>query len=118
MKTATLAWYADNLDYVEGKTSTSGSLTQGFSIIFLNGAKSEIIKYLGNEGLKDNYSFSNGVNANEWFVWCHVTDSKVLDKLISRKDTVGLVAASNNWANATVSTDLTTSAQYVGLAVR
>jgi len=87
LKTACLAYYADNLDFVEGSSFTNlQSVNSG-----------DILKYLGNEGLKDSYSFYSDPNNDKgWYVFCHVTDSKVQEKLTSRASSVGLLGKDDN----------------------
>ena len=104
LKTAALSWYADNLSTAE---------TSGFK---LSDKKSEIAKYMSNEGLGD-YEFVGNQNSGTWFVYINNTDSRVGDKLISRKSAVGLwkVTTSNN---AGVSADLTDKTGNVGMFIR
>lgn len=78
LKTAALAWYADNLDYAEKTLSN------------LESEKDKIAKYMNNEGL-NSYTFGGTKDGNNWFVWCAVNDEKVFEKLKSRKSSVGLV---------------------------
>ena len=100
MKTAALAWYADNLSTAEG---------DGFS---LASYESQIAKYMSNEGI-GNYHFVGGQNAGTWFVYVAETDARVMAKLVSRKSAVGLYAISNN-----KSADLTASSGNVGMFIR
>ena len=89
LKTAALAWYADNLDYVESNE---------FKDLYSN--TDAILKYLGNEGVKGDYEFSDANNAYDkdpqkakmtWFVWWKVDDDKgVLRKLANRGQSVEL----------------------------
>ncbi|MBR1486310.1 MAG: prepilin-type N-terminal cleavage/methylation domain-containing protein [Synergistaceae bacterium] len=90
LKTAALAWYADNLDFVESDKFTS---------LYDNTEK--VLKYLGNEGVKGDYEFSDDKNGNadgsanvkknSWFVWWRFNgDEKLLEKLISRANGVEL----------------------------
>ena len=68
LKTAVLAWYADNLDYVESSNFTN-----------LNDNSADILKYLGKEGIKGDYEFSDNNNdigqddsqrgQRVWYVW-------------------------------------------------
>lgn len=95
LKTAALAWYVDNVDYVD----SSGS---DFT---LNDHREEILKYLGDDSVKDKYEFSDTNNPNisdfkydrntakmTWFVWYDVRQEsrKVLEKLASRGTGVNL----------------------------
>ena len=120
LKTAALAWYADNLSYVDGGP-TPATLTQEFSKGHLNGAATDIAKYLGSGGIKSGYSFSNGVNEGEWFVWYAVTDKKVAEKLKSRASSVGLCRGEKDNSSAAVeSGDITVQngTTYVGMFIR
>lgn len=113
LKTATLAWYMDNLDYVEGKIKKDEK-----EFLKLSDEKDDIFKYLGNEGLKTNYILSDGKDSSTWFVWCNITDQKVFEKLKARAATVGLVlqGTSNTKSADLVNSDATTG--YVGLFIR
>ncbi len=122
LKTAALAWYADNIDYVDGKVTSTSTLTTAFSSGHLNGAANDIAKYLGSGGIGSGYTFSNGVKEGEWFVWYAVTDKKVAEKLKSRASSVGLCrGTANNSASAAESGDITvqtTGTTYVGMFIR
>ncbi len=112
LKTAALAWYADNLDYVEGKVQKNSK-----NFAKLSDEKADVQKYLGNEGLKDSYTFSEGKDT-DWYVWCNVTDAKVFEKLKSRAKTVGLVLmGSNNTTSADLSATTSTTGS-VGMFIR
>lgn len=110
LKTAALAYYADNLDAVEKSTwaGLDDSTVRG-----------EVFKYMGNGTDKDEYTFGGEYNT-KWFVWCHVKDAKVIDKLVSRKASVGLWKAKGDTAaNATESDDLVAASDtYVGMFIR
>lgn len=121
LKTAALAWYADNLDYVEnrsGATAPDGVTgTGGFDSVKLKNCKDSIWKYLGNDGVKGNYDFSEGTSTSgTWYVWCEIKDPNVAGKLVSRKGSVGLWGAAD--PKSTTSADLTTSSKYVGMFIR
>ena len=107
LKTACLAWYADNLDYVEatGFKGISSSNTDD---------QLNIAKYMGNEGIGD--YFFTGNNSGTWCVWCTVSDSKVRDKLKSRATTVGL-RGSDGTSDAS-SGDVYSGQNNVGLFIR
>ena len=92
LKTAVLAWYADNLDYVESSKFTN-----------LNDNSADILKYLGNEGVKGDYEFSDNNNdigqddsqrgQKVWYVWWIAeaqNDKKVIRKLAKRGQTAQL----------------------------
>jgi len=92
LKTAVLAWYADNLDYVESSNFTN-----------LNDNREAILKYLGDEGIKGDYEFSDNANdiGNDdavrgkkvWYVWWIAeaqNDKKVIRKLAKRGKTAEL----------------------------
>jgi len=125
-KTATLAWYADNLDYVEGKVDAdgkaiaSGNTTGKFNDLSAQSAK--ILKYMGNDGIGD-YVFSGTSAGNDWYVWRKVDDSKVVEKLASRAKSVGLSSAStvaSNTANDIKTGDdfALTAGGFVGMKIR
>ena len=109
LKTAALAWYADNLDYVSD-LGTSSSASSG-----LNNKRAEILKYMGNGTDKAEYTFGGTKNDGSWFVWCNVTDSKVKEKLKSRKSSTGLWGAGS--AYETTSADYEAQ-NYVGMFIR
>ena len=93
MKTAALEWYAENIEYVEGKTTKNGATFSKLSdLVNVNG----IQKYLGGEGIKPNYSFSDGADDETWFACCKITDQRVFEKVKQRAKTVGLVRMTNN----------------------
>ena len=127
LKTAALAWYADNLDYVEGKIAQDGTSTgtDKFKGINNDYETKAIKKYLGNEGA-GNYEFTGSDCSNaskSWYVWRKVDDSKVVEKLKSRAKSVGLCGASsisNGSATGIVSGDnfALTVNQYVGMLIR
>ncbi|MDY6400373.1 MAG: type II secretion system protein [Synergistales bacterium] len=117
LKTAALAFYADHLDDVSkgtGVFASNGTLAS-------ENARKEIWKYMNNNTVDTNYTFGGGATG-KWFVWYHVTDSKVAEKLYSRKDSVGLWKASGSGANEVTSTDATAASQfnnsYVGMFIR
>ena len=112
MKTAALEWYADNIPYVEGKTADSS----GKKFSKLSDEKSKILKYLGNDELKDGYSFGDGADDETWYAWYKIDDARVKEKLLSRKDIVGLVGASSG--TATSEETFKKSSSYVGLFIR
>ncbi len=89
LKTAALAYYADNLDEIEGKDSNNANTWKGFDGDAAAN-KAKVVKYMGNEGNVANYSFSGNNPAGPWYVYASVADSKVFEKLKSRAKTVGL----------------------------
>jgi len=93
LKTACLAWYADNLDYVEGKIGADGKTT-GTKFSKLYDEASKIQAYMGNDGIGD-YKFTGYGNGSihPWCVWIQVKDANVAKKLVSRAKSVGLCAA-------------------------
>ena len=128
LKTAALAWYADNLDYVEGKIDQDGKSTGTMftsSNIGNSWETTAIKKYLGNEGA-GNYEFTGSDCSDaskSWYVWRKVDDSKVVEKLKSRAKSVGLCGASSISSNTPqniVSGDnfALTVNQYVGMLIR
>ena len=88
LKTATLAWYADNLDTVESKKGSMGD--------YKGTDSKDVLKYLGTEKLAGPYTFveTGSDNAYEWFVKCDITDAKVAEKLDARKSSVGILGSS------------------------
>ncbi|MDY6400372.1 MAG: type II secretion system protein [Synergistales bacterium] len=87
LKTAALAWYADNLDYVEGRTTDT--------FTNLNAERTKIFKYMNNENIDSKYSFAGDKDPNTWFVWYDNTstggnDKNVGAKLYSRAKSTGL----------------------------
>ncbi len=79
LKTAALAWYADNL------TTADGLASKG-----LNPKSSDILKYLSNENVDSKYKFYNDT-ANQWYVGFDAPDTKVGEKLKARASSVGLL---------------------------
>lgn len=115
LKTAALAWYADNLDYVDGKASKTDSPN---SFSNLADEKTRISKYMNNEGL-GNYTFAGTAAAGPWFVWLQVDDEKVFSKLKSRAKSTGLYLMSGS--DTTKSADLsaaTATKGTVGMFIR
>ena len=96
LKTAALAYYADNLDEVEAGVD-----------ITTDAVRKKIVKYMGAE-VPSQYKFTKGLNINsEWYVTCDFSDDKVAAKLDSRKTTVGLT-------DKAVSSDTSTITKYNG----
>ena len=127
LKTAALAWYADNLDYIEGTVAKTATLTGAFSsYIEAQGKmkdelKADILKYLGNEDVKGVYSFcvskENLPIDERWYVCCNVTsDAKVREKLASRASSVGLFASDEG--QMTVSETTYNQQNYVVMRIR
>ncbi|MBR2208082.1 MAG: prepilin-type N-terminal cleavage/methylation domain-containing protein [Synergistaceae bacterium] len=114
MKTAALEWYAENIPYVQGKAKDSDG--KKFSEVKLSGVKDKIKKYLGNDEIKSGYSFGDGVDDGTWYAWYEINDARVREKLLNRKDTVGLVGASSG--TATSGGNFVKSSKYVGLFIR
>ena len=90
LKTAALAWYADNLDKVDGGSKTFG-----------DGIKNEIFKYLGTVSVDSHYTFQKV--DSEWYVGRTGIDAKVGEKLDARKGTVGLTAITKSSDTGTIS---------------
>jgi len=96
LKTAALAWYADNIDFVEGRTTDAN----GNKFTFLNDNRAAVLKYMGNDAVDDRYVFSDGTRLVSgqnkadnmtWFVWWKYDgDEKVLQKLAARGQTAKL----------------------------
>ncbi|MBQ9419347.1 MAG: prepilin-type N-terminal cleavage/methylation domain-containing protein [Synergistaceae bacterium] len=113
LKTAALAWYADNLDYVSGKTVNVNNKTFTKK---LEDERTNILKYMNNGSTVDTkYDFGGTDAEGTWYVWFEVTDSKVIDKLKSRRSSIGLKG--NASAHATTGTDYN-GEKYVGLFIR
>ena len=114
LKTASLAWYADNLDYVERKTQQNGHY---FSK--LSNEKADILKYLGYvHELNHSYSFSDGKDSGTWFVWRNVTAPMVFNKLKERADSVGLVLQGASNTTGTPLSKTKEKTGKVGLLIR
>ena len=102
LKTAALAWYADNLDYVEGRVDANGNVittsdsSNESKFSNLNSESSKIQKYMGNEGNISNYFFAGTSSTGPWYVYTSVKDAKVFEKLQSRAKTVGLYIIDEN----------------------
>ena len=110
LKTAALAWYADHLDTAENATKLGTSL---------NSKRDEIAKYMNNGDLDDKYTFGGTSAGNNWFVWYNIgSDTKVKEKLISRKSSTGLWGSTDNNGTEAASHDLTTSSTRVGMFIR
>ena len=92
LKTAALAYYADHLDAVEAT---------GFDFS-KDDVRKEIIKYMGSDSVNAKYTFVKGTKNTEWYVKCAETDSKVADKLDSRKGTVGLYPTASSADKGTI----------------
>ena len=75
LKTAALAWYVDNL-------STADTVN-------ISSKRTEIIQYMSNESVASEYKFT-GKGEGNWYVYYESPESRVGDKLKSRKDDVGL----------------------------
>ena len=112
MKTAALEWYADNIEYVQGKIKKNNA---NFSKLSDSANVNEIIKYLGGDGLKENYSFSDSTEEQAWFACCKITDAKVFEKIKSRAKSVGLVRMTiNNNQSPAYADDLATTTVKTG----
>ncbi len=106
-KTAALAWYADNLDYVEGRVN-HGSTTFSSNGLFPEGVN--IAKYMNGENkitydsnTKGKYSFSGNNTDKRWVVCLEVKDGKLYEKLRLRGKSVGLKWVewkTGNWISA------------------
>ena len=110
LKTAALAWYADHLDDISGLGDSSNQNAG------LNKKRTEIAKYLNNGTLDDKYTFGGKKSDNTWYVWCKVDDTKVKEKLKSRKGSVGLCGSASDAYNTT-SADYEAQT-YVGMFIR
>ena len=79
LKTAALAWYADNLETADGLAKDG-----------LTSKRTDIIKYLGTASADAKYKFYNST-ANQWYVGFDAPDTKVGEKLKARASSVGLL---------------------------
>ena len=95
LKTAALAFYADNLDKVD-KSET------GYT--FEDANKDKILKYFGTVSIDSNYTLVTHATTKEWYVGRTNLDSKVAEKLDARKGSVGLTATTNSSDTATIAT--------------
>lgn len=77
IKTAALAYYADNLDEAD-KSSFN-----------LANNKTKVWKYLGTVSVDSKYDLEGTVGGT-WYATANVTDSKVLEKLEGRRKSVGI----------------------------
>ena len=115
LKTAALAWYADNLDFIEGRVTDAN----GNNFTCINDNREAILKYLGSDAeIDDRYQFSNqtrlvtGQNSASdtdnmsWYIWYQIgenwtltEDRKVLEKLAKRGKSVKLryTTSPNDW---------------------
>ena len=102
LKTAALAWYADNLDSADA--------------VNIEGKRDQILKYMNNENVPADYKFT-GKGANNWFVYVNNSDTNVGLKLVGRKNSVGLwiVTAGDDAKSADLGT---TGTGNVGMFIR
>ena len=112
-KTAALAWFSDNVEDIETRTS-------GFKL------STDIIhKYMGSDG-REGYYFTAKPDANEgdWYVWCDIADKNIGEKLKARAKSIGLVSANNvtNGGNTPSGIksgdDFDATHKYVGMFIR
>ncbi len=115
IKTATLAWYADNLDAIEPQIKA-----WTFS---LHAHESEIAKYMGTD--IGDYQLYGNYGKGSWSVWLSVSDPNVKKKLASRAKSLRLMGTlwMGDWifnydATSPTSTDVYTNEPYVGLVIR
>ena len=131
LKTAALAYYADNLDEidaVEGNIFKEKDMTYYPKVFQYLGNADKIRVHNGAEEYR--YSFGSETHTADefyggaWYVWCKVKeDSKVREKLESRKTSVGLVGARNkayhgNPANVENFVASDKGIKYVGLRIK
>ena len=102
LKTAALSWYIDNISSAD--------------TVNIKDYKTAIVKYLSNQNVDSEYGFV-GKGSGNWYVYYDKPDSNVATKLISRKDSVGLVKV-NSTTNDTPGTSEYTSGQIVGMFIR
>ena len=91
LKTAALAYYADNITTAE---------TKDFN---LQNSSADVLKYLGTNKVNAGYKFVGNQNIGSWYAQFDVSDGKVKEKLASRASSVGLClgASSKDVYNAT-----------------
>lgn len=105
LKTAALAYYADNLDTVDATTPAFDLDTIG-KVDGTNDKRKPILKYMNNDDIDAGYEFTD--NGKEWYVKYNGTGltSKVAEKLKSRAKSVGLLkstTSTDSYADATIS---------------
>ena len=134
LKTAALAWYADNLDEIEA-LGNQDAFPGEDDVTQANEAK--IWQYMGNAnnadkiqgyggGKHSDYKYSFGSRddrTNMWYVWCRVNDDmNVRKKLAARASSVGLVGASSPRGShpecEVFDANEKDKSQYVGLRIK
>lgn len=136
IKTAVLAWYADNLDRVKPDNKsgayqifykTDGKDTKDLIGSFTKkGGKAEFLKYLNNdnsikltqkEEAKDGEYFLSGEDSGKtWYVGYRTNDTKIKEKLESRASSVGLTGGAQN--GLTVSPYSASRGDYIGMLIQ
>ena len=129
IKTAVLAWYADNLDRVNGKyqIETDGKTAELIgSFTVKNGGEAEFLKYLNNDNSikltkKENaangeYFLSGEDGGKNWYVGYRTNDTKIKEKLESRAGSVGLTGGAQN--GLTVSPYSASRGDYIGMLIQ
>ena len=130
IKTAVLAWYADNLDRVNGKyqiykkDGTDPQLIGTFTKD--KGGEAEFLKYLNNdnsikltkkESAADGEYFLSGEDGGKnWYVGYKTNDTKIKEKLESRASSVGLTGGAQN--GLTVSPYSASRGDYIGMLIQ
>ena len=123
LKTAALAYYADNLDEV-GASNWPGfddPATELKVWNYLSTNTADKIQSAHSSGEDDvNYKYSLGGKHGNWFVWCRVyKEDKVRAKLYSRKETLKLVGCNEPHSKVSQDLKLDSSGQhYVGMLIR
>ena len=137
MKTAALALYVDKLDSWEDKSNTTGpkfsSSTENESTVlkYMNSTNSDTNGAIGSSngyGIATEAKGNDSFSAKKWYVYYNIQtgEDRVLEKLVGRAKSVGLVGgsqvltANNNGITTTAGTigALTTSSKVVLLQVR
>ncbi len=94
LKTAALAYYADNLDAVG---ETNFTITTATNNVANDTKRKAILKYMNNENVDTGYKFAQNDN-KEWFVYydgsnVSTANGKVNEKLVGRASSTGLLAS-------------------------
>ena len=95
LKTAALAYYADNLDEAD---------KSGFN---LANNKTKVWKYLGTVSVDSKYDLEGTVGGT-WYATASVTDAKVLEKLEGRRKSVGISGTKVSQDTTAISSTTTT----------
>ena len=107
LKTAALAYYADHLDDVAK------------SDFNLQTNRSEVLKYMNNGDVDENYKFAGSNAENTWYVYYVNSDTTTGAKLKSRQSSIGLRALTVTSDAVSTSADVAgTANENVGIFIR